>query len=500
MRITLGAGGMRARGALLRLGMVTLLPLLAFTVLNVGFSPWPLYGRSRLAILLGTALWSCLLFFGLPRLAAPLSRALRRREAWVLGAFSLGFFALQVVLALHLRHLPITDAEQCVSAASLLADTGTFATSARSSLYFSRYPFNLGFVYALSGLYRLGNLLGLSDRYALTVIASAVFFQAGLLCAARLARRHGGAGAQARFLLLCALSVPLLPACAELYTDVFALAFPPMILLCARGAQEAGNRRGRAGFALGFAALTFLGASIRATVAIASLACLIEALLTHPRRFALLLALCLAIGLPGHAAIERENERHLTREALEQNRLPALHWIAMGLPIHPDEGYGQYGYGGWLIFSTSFEDPQAREAALAEKVKDRIYYLRYPNRMLNLLSRKNLASFGDGTYGLGALFEGDEHEVNSRIKQVLFLRGRYFAAYRQLCTSLLMAQLLLCGAGLWQGLRRARGAALAIALTGAYGYLFAWETMARYFFMFVPLMLCLGALYAREEA
>ena len=27
----------------------------------------------------------------------------------------------------------------------------------------------------------------------------------------------------------------------------------------------------------------------------------------------------------------------------------------MGLPVQSDEGYGQYGYGGWLIFSTSFQ-------------------------------------------------------------------------------------------------------------------------------------------------
>ena len=40
------------------------------------------------------------------------------------------------------------------------------------------------------------------------------------------------------------------------------------------------------------------------------------------------------------------------------------------------------------------------DAALRAEIRDRVYYLRYPSRLLNMLSRKNLSSFGDGTFRL----------------------------------------------------------------------------------------------------
>ena len=230
---------------LLLFGTALLLPCFLFTAGNVLLSPWPLYHRSRLCLLLLTPVCLAFLLFLLPRIAGILSPLLQRRERVVLCIFAAAFFLVQVALSLTLRHIPITDAEQCFTAASLLCDTGAFETSERAYVYFSRYPFNLGFVYLLSALFRFCGWLGWTDRFAAAVVFAALLFAAGLLCTAKLTRRLGGPGAQARLLVLFPLCLPFLTCCAEVYTDVFAVSFPPMILLAFQNTLDAKSRRNR---------------------------------------------------------------------------------------------------------------------------------------------------------------------------------------------------------------------------------------------------------------
>ena len=483
--------------ALLLAGMALLIPCFLFTAANTLFSPWPLYHRSRAALLVLTPLCLAALLVLLPRLAGPLARRMEKDDRPVLLAFALGFFALQTVLSMAFRHVPITDAEQCFTAASLLADTGAFETSERAYIYFSRYPFNLGFVYLLSGLFRLCALAGWQDRFLQTVWLSALLFSAGLAASARYVRRRGGCRAEARLLLLFPCTLPFLYCTAELYTDVFALAFPPVILLCFDHVMEEESLPRRILWGLAFALAAFAGMQIRVTAAIAVIACFLQALFERRGR-ALLTAgiLILAVLLPGNAAVERLHARHLGAENLRTHRLSVWHYLAMGLPIHEDEGYGQYGDGGWLLFSTSFEDPEARDAALKTEVRDRIYYLRYPSRMLNMLSRKNLSTFGDGTFRLHEIIEGDEHASDNPAKQIVYGQGSLHGAYQHLCTAIFIAQLLLCCLSCVQSLRRrdTRSAALYLTLLGAFLYLCMWETKARYFFMFQMALLAACAL------
>jgi len=196
------------------------------------------------------------------------------------------------------------------------------------------------------------------------------------------------------------------------------------------------------------------------------------------------------------AAMDRYTHTHLSEEDIQRNELPRLHHIAMGLPIHEDEGYGQYGDGGWLLFSTSFEDPEARREALMTEIIDRVYYLRYPDRLLNMMSRKNLSTFGNGTFALNEIIESDDYAADNAVKQVIFGAGRYSRAYYYLTTALFMAQMMIAGLACAQAIRRrdASGAALFIALVGIFLILCAWETKARYFFQFELVLLCAGAL------
>ena len=482
--------------ALLLCGMGLMIPCYIFTALNVTLSPWPLYNRNRLILVMLTALCAYALLRGM--------RALDQREAFfekherrILLLAAAFYFLVQLAMARALRFVPITDAEQCFTAAQLLVDTGTFGNVERPWVYFTRCSNNIGFIYVLASIFRFFGWIGWGDRFMQAALTCTLLFTLGLLAGARVVRRIGGVRAQTRLLLLFASCLPLLYCTTELYTDAFSVAFPTMIIYCAMRMRESETRKGRVLWAAAFALCSFAGAQMRFTAVIASVACVIWLLFTLCiRPAALCCAALAAVFALGGAMVDAETARHLNPEDIQKRALPILHYIAMGLPVQPDEGYGQYGTGGWYIFTTSFEDPQERDEALKREIIDRVYYLRYPNRLLNMMSRKNLSTFGDGTFSFHEVIEADDHVPDNAVKQVIFSGGAYFRGYYHLCTALFAAQMIAAAAVCVQAVRRREtaGAPLFVALVGAFLLLCIWETRGRYFFQFQMLLLCAGAL------
>lgn len=487
--------------ALLLCGMALMIPCYAFTVLNVTLSPWPLYDRNRaLLVVLTLACTAGLLL--LMRAADRHEAFFEKHEKKTLILAAVLYFAVQMIMAHVLRFVPITDAEQCFTAAQLIADTGTFGNVERPWVYFTRCTNNLSFVYVLAAIFRFFGVMGWGDRFMQAALICSLLFTLGLLAGARLVRRVGGVKAQTRLLILFASCLPMLYCTTELYTDAFSLAFPTIILYGSMRMSEADTRRGQIFWAVMFALSSFVGAQMRFTAVIASVAALIYLLFTlRVKRTALCGAMLVLAFCAGGVAVDAETAKHLDAEDVNRRALPVLHYIAMGLPVQEDEGYGQYGYGGWYLFTTSFDDPAERDAALMQEIIDRVYYLRYPNRLLNMMSRKNLSTFGDGTFSLNEVLEADMPEADHPVKQVIFRQGVLYRGYYHLCTALFMAQMVLACVACAQALKRrdADGAAIFVALVGAFLLLCIWETRGRYFFQFQMLLLCAGALLDRHK-
>ena len=147
---------------LLLVGMSLMIPCYLFTAFNTLFSPWELYNRNHALLLMLTALGMAGLILAL-RTADRHEAFFARNEKKILIFAAVVYFAVQMIMAHLLRFIPKTDAEQCFTAAQLLVDTGTFGNNERSFIYFTRYPHNLGFVYALAAIFRFFGMLGWTD-------------------------------------------------------------------------------------------------------------------------------------------------------------------------------------------------------------------------------------------------------------------------------------------------------------------------------------------------
>lgn len=476
---------------LLLIGMGLMIPGYLFIAGNNLIAPFELYNRNRLLLAAMTALCLAGLLFAF-RAADRHEAFFEKHEKKTLIMMAVFYFVVQMFMGHMLRFTPMTDAEQCHTAAKLIVDKGTFGNNERSFIYFTRYPFNLGIVYALVAIFRFFGALGIDDRFMPVVFVISVLFTLGLLCAARVARRLGGVKAQTRLFILFASCLPFLYCTTELYTDAFSLAFPTIIVYLSMKLDEAQTKKKQLLFAVLLALASFVGSQLRFTSVIALIACMI-ALLLKKKGFAFLLSgvLIAAVFAVGGAMVDMETHKHLSEEDITKHELPRLHHMVMGLPIHVDEGYGDYGYGRWLYFSTSFEDPEERKAALLEEFIDRVYYLRIPNRLIHMMSRKLLCTFGNGTFLLHEIIAADEREPNNPVKQVMFEDGVLFRPYYYLTTAMFTAQMLIACLACAQALRRrdTRGAAVFIGLLGIFLVLCMWEARARYFFSYQMLLL-----------
>ena len=137
------------------------------------------------------------------------------------------------------------------------------------------------------------------------------------------------------------------------------------------------------------------------------------------------------------------------------------------------------------------------------RMKDRIYTLRYPNRLISAALHKNSAFIGDGTFGMTEML--DDGPVRENAVSAVVLEGRaHYGAYSALCTGIWMAQLTLALLACVRDIRRkdVSGAMLYIVFFGATLFLMLWEARGRYIFGFVPVALLLaarGAVCGKEE-
>ena len=318
-----------------------------------------------------------------------------------------------------------------------------------------------------------------------------------------MARRLGGVRAELVLTVLLAAFLPLYLASAVLYTDTFSLPFVLFTLHFALKAADAPTPAGTIMQAALCGPCAFIGCQIKMTVAIVLIAAAIVWLLTlRPMR-----ALC-AVLLSGAIVIFGTQGLHgiMTSRVLDpamvaQHNTPTIHWVMMSIPTG-DNPYGNQSRD-YNITWTMMEEGASREAvmdSIYSRMKDKIYTLRYPNRLLLAMLRKNASSQGDGTFGMTEML--DDGPVRENALSQIVLEGRpLYGAYSAVCSGVWYAALVLAALGILSDMRRRdlRLAIPAIALLGMLLFLLLWEARSRYMFSFTPVVLLLAACCASGD-
>ena len=133
------------------------------------------------------------------------------------------------------------------------------------------------------------------------------------------------------------------------------------------------------------------------------------------------------------------------------------------------------------------------------RMKDRIYTLRYPNRLIAAALRKNAAFIGDGTFGMTEMLDDGPVRENF-ISSIVLEERAHYEPYKALCTGVFMGQLVLALLGCIRDIRRrdAKGSMLYVSMFGVMFFLMLWEARGRYLFNFIPVLLMLSAFFCAQ--
>lgn len=477
------------------------------TAVNVLALPFAraLYGYSLPMMLGGFAL--ALAGFALAAMGmrrADEARLLRMRRIAV-PVYLIALFAVQIALAYLLEYTPSGDNFMLYNGSQMMAADGNFDRYPDFGLYLARYKNQWGFFLMLTGFYKLLAALGIAATFMPLALVQAVLYTAGVCAGLRIAKRLGGVRGEMMFLLMMICCLPVYPAAGVLYTDTFSLPFVLMAPDFALRAADGQDARARMTNALICALLCVLGGQIKMTVMIVLMAAAIVWVIKMPLKQGIACALMAAVLAAGGQAAVKDAmlSGPVDPDVHAQQYTPPIHWIMMSIPTG-DNPYGGVT-GDYGITWGMMDEGASREAimdSIYTRMKDRIYTLRYPNRLMAAALRKNSNAMGDGAFGMTEMLDDGPVRRNI-ISEFVLEDGRYFTGTRSFCTGVWMAYVVLACIGCVRDIRRrdVRAAMGYIAMFGMMLFLMIWEARGRYVFGFVPVMLLLaGRAFAQREA
>ena len=416
--------------------------------------------------------------------------------------FGIGYlavtFVLHLILGYWMEYTPLGDNLMLYQGALALAQNGAFEKGSDFILYFCRFSNQWGFLLYLSVFFRVFFALGGTNPfYALVIVESLLYLGAGISLF-KLARRISGSRGVLLLGMMLVCCLPMLLASCVLYTDTFSMPFVIWTLSTAERVLHARNLKKRIKWAVICAMSAVFGGQIKMTVAITLIAaCILWLIRLRHFEGVLCVALCGAVMAGGSAAVHHfVLHRYLDEDIYRQENTPIIHWIMMSIP-DGDNPYGGYSQDYALTWKMMDEGASHKEVmeSIYSRMKDKIYSLRYPNRLLLALFRKNSASFSDGTFGMTEML--DDKPIRRNILSEFVLEdGKYYKSYMELTSGIWFGVLLVSLLRAFSEYRRGRTekCLIYVSLLGVMLFLMIWEARGRYLFNYIPVFLLAASL------
>ncbi len=421
----------------------------------------------------------------------------------IMGIFAAVMLILQIIFGAVLEFKPAFDMSAIYDGAIEWVETGTFSSQYDYMYYF---PNNLGALAFLKICFSFVSLFGIENYFMTGVVVNSVMSVA-MMCVVSLIVKHLAGYSKACYaLLLFAVSLPFYFIGAVFYTDALSMLFPVLTYYLYILSRESATTKKRIIY-LALAGLSAaIGMLIKFTVLIMVIATVIE-ILMHVKYdkaslkklaapLAAAVAVMIAVPLIFNAVIYGS---HLDKEQAEKQNTPYTHWIMMGL-----KGSGRYNPDDYT-FTRGFDDVSERNKEIRAEIASRISE-RGASGMYELYSEKTAVCFGDGTYGLSDFLD-DTPKNDTSLHEYVLYDGEHYSGYRLLCTSILFAIMIMMLFAAYKQVFRKNNdltehTAPHTAMIGMFTFLMMWETSARYFSNYVPVMIicaCMGVDYLSER-
>ncbi len=371
--------------------------------------------------------------------------------------------------------------------------------------YFSTYPNNLVAVYTLVFFYKIGNIFCKNNPYIVLVAANNLIVNLSvllsILCVYKIEKRQS----IAVFAMVCgSILIVLSPWIVIPYTDTLGMIFPVGAVFAYLHCEKKYLK-----YFL-FTLLTGIGYLYKPTIIILLIAMVIIKMLeclSKVVRHTINIKMLLQIGVSMLVAIicmsaVNQIVLKVNKTALDENKSMVMtHYFMMGLNTDYDGVFSEED----VNYSKSFSDKESRQEANLRVIKQR-YHDMGLSGYLNLLCKKTLANYDDGTFSWsreGGFYQEIPERTNilAKVLRKLYYwnldnsQYQIFAFIEQVVWFLVLLSISCC---ILKGEQKEIENFLALTLLGVSLFLLLFECRARYLFVFSPLFIILASMGLRK--
>lgn len=405
----------------------------------------------------------------------------------ILIAFLMIMLILQIVFGYLLEIIPNWDFMYVFEGAVKWAETGSFADYNR---YYYMYPNNLGPMMFYTIFFKIAKLIGITNYQMVATVINAVLNVCMMYIVFLVCKKLWSVKAGIFSLFVFMINLPSYFGAAVFYTDVLTMIFPVLLFYLYLKLKEAKTNKAKIILMILMGSVAFAGMKLKFTVVIVAIAIVVDMLLNGKfKRTVVTVAVAGIIYLAGALAFSSViYPSHLDKKTAENRNFPALHWIVMSMK--GDGGFDQNDEN----YTNGFDTPEHRDEALRKRLKDRIDALG-TSGLRELMIKKAVKCFGDGTYELNAFFShGMRHKTF--LNEYVVGDGKHYMQYREFCSGVFLTFILLMVIGnfinvyeLIVGKYAHQGKFVPfLSVFGLLLFLLMWETSARYITNYIPLI------------
>lgn len=408
-----------------------------------------------------------------------------RYYKFIISAMLAALFCVQIIFGLMLRYQPIFDLNAVYGGALHWVQTGSFADYTDPYChdnYFYIFPNNLGTLSLFYVLFKAATAVGITDYFAVATVANSLVIIGSVYMTTLICKRKfgavGGVFAGAIFLI----SPPFWFMAAVFYTDTLSMIIPVAVYYLCICANKHDSAARRMPYYLASAVLSGVGALIKPTVLIVSIAVAVAYALQRNWRSLLAFAATSAVIISAVMCAFNGYiySAHLDKTTADKMNMPYEYWLSLGL-----SGNGQYN-NEYFALAVSEPDPDVRVQKLRDVISDNLSEQGVAGVTV-LFCNKLGYLFGDGTLALSDHL--DDYPINPNpLHDWILYSGNRYTEYSAVTTALFLAVLILMLIAVPVGKGRVNVLVPFISVFGLTLFLLFWEVNVRYITNFVPMI------------
>lgn len=408
-------------------------------------------------------------------------------------------FVLQLYIGCEMAVTPSGDRDIIFNQAVQMAQKGEFKTNDTYNFYFLRYPNNQALLLLEAGWFMLMKICGIKNfligNMFLNILAIDI---AIILCIMTVYRKYGKNTA-ILIQIMSLLFIPFYTYVPFVYTDTLTLPFTAGILLCYECLEKSRQKKTWLFYLLlcTLAVLTWLGFSLKPTVAIITIACAIHMTLQKKEFLSSCLVLLLFALLvsAGNMTVTKMNLVDQTNYDTEN--FPYSHWVMMGL-----QGNGNYKRSD-REYTSSFRTRKEKQQANITMIKKRLKNYGVTGLLKHQII-KLAYTCSNGKYDMDYHLQR-RPKKKSWMQMIFFKDGKLYPYYSGYCTLYQGFLLITIFAAILAGFKKQETGSEVmwkIALFGLFLFLSIWETKPRYLMHFIPIIFMITAdvIYKRGQS